>query len=108
MSCQLKLMMGSTNRLTVRNVRDLDGAPIESATGTVTLYDKRSGTPLAGQSWPASLVWSPTAKEYRVTLASTLVVAKRQFLIAIIMLDSGGGFVFYDDPEIQVGTPSSP
>lgn len=107
MSCELTLMLGSTNRLVVKNVRDWNNAPIVGATGTVTLFDKRTHVALTGQVWPVSLTWDATSKTYRAIFASTLVVSKRQFLTAEIRLDSGGGFIYYDDPEIQVSTPSS-
>ncbi len=109
MSCDLRYYLGNDNTFYARNVKKTsDNSPLLSGVGSVTLYDKRSGAIITGQVWPATLIWDAAQKAFVATLSSTLVVTKRQFLRAVVTINGGGGFVFYDDPELQVGTPSDP
>lgn len=106
---QLRYYLGNDNKFYARNVRKTaDNSAILGGTGELTLFDKRTGAQVAGQVWPAALVWDAGQKAFIADLSPDLVVIKRQALRAHVTIDGGAGFLFFDDPEIRVSTPSDP
>lgn len=102
----LRMAPGSDNLFRAFHVKKADGGLITGGTGTLTLINKKTGANVAGVSWPIPLTWNATAKTFDAVVPYTAVVARRQFLKAQMQIDSGAGFMYYDEPEVQVRFPS--
>lgn len=102
----LRLAPGSDNLFRAYHLKKTDGSLVTGGTGTLTLINKRTGTAVAGVSWPLALTWNATAKTFETLVPHTAVVAHRAFLRANIQIDSGAGFLYYDEAEVQVRFPS--
>ena len=107
MSVELLMMApNSDNIFRAYHLKKYDGTFLTGGTGTLTLINKKTGTPVAGVSWPLALTWNSAAKTFEVLIPNTAVVAHRAFLKAQLQIDSGAGFLYYDEPEVQVRFPS--
>lgn len=71
---------------------ELTGAFLSDATVTVTLVEKSSGEPVAGETWPKPMDYvADSSGLYRATLPYTLALAAGARYDAVITADGGDG-----------------
>ena len=100
-----RLLIASTNRLTLDGLEDENGHPVSGATVSVTLADDSTGDPVPGQSWP--VVMTPDGVGgYACTLSADLMLTERQYVTATIVADDGAGRVrtWYLELTAKIGT----
>lgn len=102
----LRMAPGSDNLFRAYHLKKIDGSILSGGTGTLTLINKKTGVEVAGVSWPVPLTWNATGKTFEALVPYTAVVAHRAFLKAQIQIESGAGFMYYDEVEVQVRFPS--
>lgn len=102
----LRMAPGSDNLFRAYSVKKADGSLVTGGTGTLTLVNKKTGSNVAGVTWPVALTWNATTKTFEAQIPHTAVVSRRQFLNAQIQIDSGAGYFYEDEAEVQVRFPS--
>ena len=79
----LTLSKGTTSRLALASLRDLDGIAITDATVTATIYDT-SGVAVAGQVWPTTLAHDASGTYYATIKADVDVEVGRKYFAEIL------------------------
>jgi hypothetical protein len=87
------LYIKSDNLIEVQGLQNaISLAYLNGATVRVTLADAKTGTNIAGETWPLTLDYFAASNgDYRAVLVDTLVVTEGQRVLATITADAGAG-----------------
>lgn len=85
------VLIDSDNTITVQSLRLVTtGAYLNAATVTVTVRDRETGVPIAGEIWPITLPYvAGSDGTYRAVLVDTLTLTDGQRLQADVIADAG-------------------
>lgn len=79
----LTLFKGTTSRLGLPGLKDIDGSPVTNATVEAVIYD-RLGNEIAGQSWPLLLTHDSDGNYYGTLESDIDVDVGKRYEVEIV------------------------